>query len=50
MVVVTVAWIEEVWVGRIHPPGIDAIVEELLQVIPVDLTSHRTVCVIHPHA
>ena len=40
MLIVALTGIEEVGIGRVHPPSISAIVEELLQVLPVDVAGH----------
>ena len=38
-----------VGVGRVHPPGVDAEVEEALQVVPVDVACVGHVWLIHTH-
>ena len=45
--IVALARIEEVGVGGVHPPGIDAIVEKALQMVPIYLSGHRAVGIIH---
>ena len=50
MVVVGVVGIEEIGVGGVHPPCVNAIVEEGLQMIPIYLTCHGAIGVIHPYA
>ena len=36
VVIVSLCGIETVWVGRVHPPGINTFVEKCLQILPID--------------
>ena len=36
VLVVALTRVEEIWVGRVHPPGIGAVVVEAFQMFPVD--------------
>ena len=49
MVIMAVLRIEEVRVGGVHPPGIDIIVNQCLEILPVDVACLRTQCIIHSH-
>ena len=50
MVVMMVACIKEIGIGRVHPPGIDVVVDELLQTFPIDFACFGTECIIYPYA
>ena len=49
MLVVALPGVEEIGVGGVHPPCVGAVVEEALEVLPVDVTRHRAESVIHLH-
>ena len=50
MLVVALTRIEEVGIGRVHPPRIGAVVEEFLQMFPVNIACHRTEGIVDLHA
>ena len=50
MVIMTVLRIEEVRVGRVHPPCVDVVINQGLQILPVDLTCLLTECVVYSYA
>ena len=41
VIVVGLRRIKEVGIGRVHPPAIYTLIKEVLQVLPVDIASHR---------
>ena len=50
MGIVALAWIEEVRIGRVHPPRISAVVVELLQVLPIDVACHWAESIVNLYA
>ena len=50
MPVIALTRIEEVWVGRVHPPGISTIVIQFLKIFPIDSSSLRAECIVHLYA
>ena len=50
MLIVALTGIEEVGIGRVHPPRVGAVVEEFLQMFPVDIARHRTEGIVDLHA
>ena len=41
VIIVSLRRIKEVGIGRVHPPAIYTLIKEILQVLPVDIASHR---------
>ena len=50
LVIVLILRVEEIRIGRVHPPCVSTLVEEILQVLPIDVASHRRESIIHSHS
>ena len=49
MVIMRVLGIEEVRVSRVHPPCVDVVVHESLEILPIDISGFRMERVIYPY-